>query len=86
VLMLKTQHIQTRRDAAEASNSIPLLTIPQAAAMLNIGKRTLQSLAAERKLPLIKIGRCTRFDHSDLLAFIEGQKNKALGWKGGKSA
>ncbi|MFN9026043.1 MAG: helix-turn-helix domain-containing protein, partial [Akkermansiaceae bacterium] len=84
--MLNTQHIQTRRDAAEASNSVPLLTIPQAAAFLNIGKRTLQSLAAERKLAQIKIGRCTRFDHSDLLAFIEGQKNKALGWKGGKSA
>jgi excisionase family DNA binding protein len=79
--MLNQQHAQTRRDAAEASNSIPLLTIPQAASFLNIGKRTLQSLAAERRLTTIKIGRCTRFDHSDLLAFIEGQKNKAQGWK-----
>lgn len=83
--MLNQQHAQPRRDAAEASNSVPLLTIPQAAALLSIGKRTLQSLAAERKLPHIKIGRCTRFDHSDLLAFIEAQKNKALGWKGGSN-
>lgn len=81
--MLNTRRIETRRDAAEASNSVPLLNTPQTAAFLNIGKRTLQSLVAERKLTVIKIGRCTRFDQSDLLAFIEGQKNKALGWKGG---
>lgn len=80
---MNPQNIPTRRYATETPNSVPLLTIPQAAAFLNIGKRTLQSLAAERKLAQIKIGRCTRFDHSDLLAFIEGRKNKAQGWKGG---
>jgi excisionase family DNA binding protein len=72
--------LPTRPEAAE-SLSI-LLTTNEAAAWLCISKRTLQELAAERKLAHIKFGRNIRFDPSDLAAFAEANKVKAIGWKG----
>ena len=71
-----------RRDAAEASKITPLFTTQEAAAVLGVGKRTLQELAAARKIAFVKIGRSVRFHTDDLIAFIESQKIKAQGWKG----
>jgi excisionase family DNA binding protein len=78
-----TTYHQTRRDAAEASKITPLFTTQEAAAVLGVGKRTLQELAATRKIAFIKIGRSVRFHTNDLIDFIESQKIKAQGWKGG---
>ena len=75
----------TRRDAAEASKFAPLLTTHQAAALLGIGKRTLQELVAARKIACCRIGRCVRFHPDDLAAFVESNRHKAMGWKGGFS-
>jgi len=85
----------TRTDAAEASTKkkkritrpLPdsvsvLLNTDQAAACLGIGRRTVQELAAERKLAFIKFGRNVRFDPADLTAFAVANKVKAIGWKG----
>jgi excisionase family DNA binding protein len=58
-----------------------LLDTAEAAKFLNMGKRTVQELAAERKLTQIKIGRSVRYDLADLRSFIESQKIKATGWK-----
>jgi excisionase family DNA binding protein len=76
-------HAMTRRDAAEASKITPLFNTQEAAAVLGVGKRTLQELAATRKIAFIKIGRSVRFHTNDLIDFIESQKIKAQGWKGG---
>ena len=73
---------ETRRSAAEAQQSHPLLNSPEAARELNIGKRTLAQLIAERKIGFIKIGRSVRFSREDLDAFVERQRVKAQGWKG----
>ena len=71
----------TRHGAAEAS-LLKLLDTPQAAAALGIGRRTLQELAAARKIAVIKFGRNVRYDPADLADFAEKNKVKALGWKG----
>jgi excisionase family DNA binding protein len=75
-------HAMMRRDAAEASKITPLFTTQEAAAVLGVGKRTLQELAAARKIAFVKIGRSVRFHTDDLIDFIESQKVKAQGWKG----
>jgi hypothetical protein len=73
----------TRHDAAEASFP-KLLDTAEAAKFLRMGKRTVQELAAERKLAFIKIGRSVRFDPADLRAFVEANRIKAAGWKKSK--
>ena len=80
--MATKEHAVTRRDAAEASKITPLFTTQEAAAVLGVGKRTLQELATKRKIAFVKIGRSVRFHTDDLIAFIESQKIKAQGWKG----
>lgn len=72
----------TRPDAAEAPIDRLLDTL-EAARFLGVGKRTIQELAADRKLAAVKIGRSVRFDPADLRAFVEASKIKAAGWKGG---
>jgi excisionase family DNA binding protein len=76
------KHPQKRTDAAEAS-LIHLLNTDQAAARLGIGRRTVQELAAERKLAFIKFGRNVRFHPADLEAFADANRVKSIGWKGG---
>jgi excisionase family DNA binding protein len=75
-----TATFPTRHDAAEASFS-KLLDTAEAAKLLQMGKRTVQELTAERKLAFIKIGRSVRFDPADLRAFVEANRIKAAGWK-----
>ena len=58
-----------------------LLTTPEAAQRLGVSKRTIQELAAERKIGFIKFGRNIRFSRADLDAFIEANRVKPIGWK-----
>ncbi len=74
----------TRRDAAEASTDRLLDTL-ETARFLGMGKRTVQELVADRKLAFVKIGRSIRFAPADLAAFVEANRVKAVGWKGGKA-
>jgi excisionase family DNA binding protein len=60
-----------------------LLTTDEAAAYLGISKRTIQELAANRKLAFMKFGRNVRFAPADLATFTEKNRVKAIGWKGG---
>lgn len=82
-MVQKSNQHQEARDAAEASHPARLLKLPEAAAMLSMGKRTVQERVAARELPVVKIGKSVRFDVRDLEAFIERHKLKAAGWKGG---
>ena len=68
----------TRRDAAEVS---PLLNTIETAAALNVSKRSLQELVAERKIGFIKFGRNIRFAPSDIERFIESHRILPVGWK-----
>ncbi len=72
----------TRHGAAEAP--FQLLDTNKAAAALGIGKRTLQERVAAREIAVVKIGKAIRFDIRDIEAFIDRNRRKAVGWKGGK--
>lgn len=71
----------TRREAAEAS---ALLNTIETAAALNISKRSLQELVAERKIGFCKFGRNIRFDRADIERFIESHRCQPVGWKSAK--
>jgi excisionase family DNA binding protein len=80
--MAVTHITPTRSGAAESP--INLLDTNGAAAALGVSRRTIQQLASERKLAFIRFGRNVRFSHSDLAAFAEANRVKAIGWKGGR--
>jgi excisionase family DNA binding protein len=48
-----------------------LLTLPQAAAYLNIGIGTLRNWVSERRVAYVKVGSKTHFRQSALDAYIE---------------
>lgn len=82
--MVQTSQPHTRPGAAEAL--IKLLKTDEAAESLGIGVRTLQEKVEAREIACIRIGRAVRFDPADLAAFIERNRVKAIGWKGGSRA
>ena len=47
-----------------------LLTGPEAASLLNIGKSTIYSMAARGEIACLRLGRTVRFRRCDLDAFI----------------
>lgn len=51
-----------------------LVKAPEAAAMLGIGIRTLQTLTAKGELPKIKFGRSVRWAVPDLREWIEANR------------
>ncbi|MES2920184.1 MAG: helix-turn-helix domain-containing protein [Verrucomicrobiota bacterium] len=73
-------HTTTPQETAEL---VKLLTTDEAAARLGVSRRTVQDLAAERKLAFVKFGRNVRFDRGDLDKFIESHRSLPVGWKGG---
>jgi len=69
---------------SETPEPVKLLTTPEAAQRLGVSKRTIQELAAERKIGVIKFGRNVRFAVADLEKFIESHRSLPVGWKGVK--
>ena len=51
-----------------------LLTVPDAARALAIGRTTLYELIAERRIEIVHIGRCTRIPVDALRTFVEEQR------------
>lgn len=51
-----------------------LLTVPDAARALAIGRTTLYELIAERRIETVHIGRCTRVPVDSLRTFLEEQR------------
>ncbi len=60
-----------------------LFNTDEAAEILGIGRRGVQERVASRELGCVKIGRSIRFSAQDLAAFVEANRVKAVGWKGG---
>jgi len=81
--MSATLNHPTRRDAAAEASPFKLLDTTEAAAALGIGRRTLQEKVEAREIACIRIGRSIRFSEADLAAFVERNRVKAVGWKGG---
>ena len=55
-----------------------LLSISQAATLLNISKSTLYKWAELRKIPSVKLGRCVRFDIADVEKWINENRVEAF--------
>ena len=55
-----------------------LLKSNEASQMLGISERTLWGLGKQRKIPVVKIGRATRYDIADIKRFIEQAKGASL--------
>jgi excisionase family DNA binding protein len=55
------------------TNGGNLLTVPEAAVMLNIQQDTLRHWLCDRRLPFVKIGGRTRLRRHDVEAYIEAQ-------------
>lgn len=55
------------------------VTIPEAAALLGVSRRTAYELAARNEfpVPVLTIGRCKRVSRRQLEAFIEGPGDQA---------
>jgi excisionase family DNA binding protein len=51
-----------------------LLTPKEAAQALNISPRKLWELSARKQIPVVRIGRSTRYDPVDLARYIQAQK------------
>lgn len=51
-----------------------LLTIPQAARALAIGRTTLYELIGEQRIEAVHIGRCIRVPVEALRAFVEAER------------
>jgi excisionase family DNA binding protein len=60
--------------APGAGAMLPLLTVKQAAVVLNISVRTLWTLTNTREIPHLRLGRAVRFDPLDLSAWLNARK------------
>ena len=67
-------------DTEKVINS--LLTVNEAAQLLNLNKNVVCTFAREGIIPVVRIGRQIRFSHEALHKFIaEGGKQYAADWK-----
>jgi len=52
----------------------PLLSIDAVAEALNVTRRHIQRLVAERRIPFLKVGKFIRFDQAALNVWLEEQR------------
>jgi excisionase family DNA binding protein len=63
----------------EILQDLELLNPEQAAKLFGVSKRHIYSLAADGKIPAIKLGKTLRFRPSTLLAWIQAQEKTNYG-------
>jgi excisionase family DNA binding protein len=61
-------------ESAATKPIAPLLTIDAVAEALSVTRRHIQRLAAERRIPFLKVGRFIRFDPAALNVWLEEQR------------
>jgi len=67
-----TQDLETQLVRNRPTSS--LLTIDGVAEAMNVTRRHVQRLVAERRIPFLKVGRFVRFDPAALNAWLEEQQ------------
>ena len=63
--------------AEKYPSSPQLLTVRQAAQLLNVSVSTLYNWVWLRQLPFVKLGRCLRFDRLELERFVQANRHSA---------
>lgn len=51
-----------------------LIGIAELASLLGVGERYVRRMVAERRIPMVKVGRLIRFDLADVRAWLEKQR------------
>jgi excisionase family DNA binding protein len=64
--------MEVRRMANAQASERLLVTIPEAAALLSLGRSTVYELVQRNKLPVVHIGRAVRVRVDDLRLFAAG--------------
>lgn len=59
-------------------NAQRLLSVPEAASMLNVSHWTLRQWLSQRRIPFVKVGRLTKLRPQDIQAFIDAHVQKAI--------
>jgi excisionase family DNA binding protein len=63
----------------EATPTIDLLTIPEAAEVLKISVSGMRRLQQRRRIPFIKVGGRIRFSRQDLASFVQRSRVEPIG-------
>lgn len=67
-------------DVEKSSRSItelvPLITLPEVAAYLQLSEKTIRRLVAAQRIPCVRIGRQLRFVPSDVLRWLSAQRKE----------
>ena len=74
---MKTTRPQHDEGALETENELVerlLLTVPEAARALAIGRTMLYELIAERRIEIVHIGRCTGVPVDALRTFLDAER------------
>jgi excisionase family DNA binding protein len=80
----KIQHILEAKRAREATRPYvgdhvqPLLSVPEAAKILDVSVQTLRQWLSQRRLAIIKVGRLTKLTMGDIVEFIERNPQEAI--------
>jgi excisionase family DNA binding protein len=61
-----------------------LFNTDETADILGIGRRGVQEKVTARELGCVRIGRSIRFSAQDIADFVQRNRVKAIGWKGGR--
>ena len=68
---------RTDREAPKASEAERLLSVVEAAELLNVPPSWIYSASEAGRLPGYKVGKYRRFKLSELAAWLEGQRTEA---------
>jgi excisionase family DNA binding protein len=74
----RSQRVPRQSDGQGSPLSVqPLLSVPEAAALLGIKVWTLRQWLSQRRIAFIKIGRLTKLTLEDITVFIERNRQEA---------
>lgn len=54
-----------------------LLTVDELAKKIKVSKSTIYLMKTQKRIPVVKIGSCVRFDEDEIEKWLENQKIKA---------
>jgi excisionase family DNA binding protein len=75
----RSQQSPQQRDRQGSPLSLqPLLSVPEAAALLGIKVWTLRQWLSQRRIAFVKIGRLTKLRPEDITTFIERNRREAV--------
>jgi excisionase family DNA binding protein len=61
----------------------PLLSVPEAALLLDIKVWTLRQWLSQRRIAFVKVGRLTKLQQEDIAGFIERNRQEAVSFERG---